>query len=133
MYGVHVDVFTNHKSFQYVFSQKELNIRQRRWLEFLKDYDMSVHYHPGKANVVADALSRLSMGSVAHVEEERKELVKDVHRVARLVLQSHNSRYSTHQGSINMYRDLWEVYRWNGMKRDIADFFSKAPIASKSR
>ena len=40
---------------------------------------MSVHYHPGKANVVADALSRLSMGSVAHVEEERKELVKDVH------------------------------------------------------
>ena len=45
---------------------------------------MSVHYHPVKANVVADALSRLSMGSVAHVEEERKELVKYVHRVARL-------------------------------------------------
>ena len=45
---------------------------------------MSVHYHPEKANVVADALSRLSMGSVAHVEEERKELVKDVHRLARL-------------------------------------------------
>ena len=84
MHGVHVDVFTNHKSFQYVFSQKELNIRQRRWLEFLKDYDMSVHYHPGKANVVADALSRLSMGSVAHVEEERKELVKDVHRLTPL-------------------------------------------------
>ena len=44
---------------------------------------MSVHHHPGK-NVVADALSRLSMGSVAHVEKERKELVKDVHRLARL-------------------------------------------------
>ena len=42
---------------------------------------MSMHYHPGKANVVADALSRLSMGSVAHVEEKRKELVKDVHRL----------------------------------------------------
>ncbi|WMV18846.1 hypothetical protein MTR67_012231, partial [Solanum verrucosum] len=40
---------------QYVFTQKDLNLRQRRWLEFLKDYDMSVHYHPGKANVVADA------------------------------------------------------------------------------
>ena len=61
-----------------------MNLRQRRWLEFLKDYDMSVHYYPGKANVVADALSRLSMGSVAHVEEERKELAKDVHRLARL-------------------------------------------------
>ena len=45
---------------------------------------MSVHYHLGKSNVVADAISRLSMGSVAHVEEKRKELVKDVHRLARL-------------------------------------------------
>ena len=45
---------------------------------------MSLHYHPGKANVVADAFSRLSMGSVAHVEEKRKDLVKDVHRLARL-------------------------------------------------
>ena len=84
LYGVHVDVFTDHKSLQYVFTQKELNLRHTRWLEFLKDYDMSVHYHPGKANVVADALSRLSMGSVAHVEEERKELANDVHRLARL-------------------------------------------------
>ncbi|KAH0684682.1 hypothetical protein KY289_022434 [Solanum tuberosum] len=69
LYGVHVDVFTDHKSLQYVFTQKELNLLQRRWLEFLKEYDMSVHYHPGKATIVADALSRLSMGSVAHVEE----------------------------------------------------------------
>ena len=84
LYGVHVYVFTNHKSLQYVFSQKELNLRQRRWIEFFQDYDMSVHYHPGKANVVADALSRLSKGSVAHVEEKRKDLVKDVHRLARL-------------------------------------------------
>ena len=45
---------------------------------------MSVHYHPGKANVVADAPSKLSMGSVAHVEEKSKELVKDVHRLACL-------------------------------------------------
>ena len=82
LYGVHVDVFTDHKSLQYVFTQKELNFRQRRCLEFLKDYDKSVHYHPGKANVVADALSRLSIGSVAHVEEERKELVKDAHRIS---------------------------------------------------
>ena len=55
-----------------MFTQKELNLRKRRWIEFLKDYDMSVHYHPGKTNVVADALSKLSMGSVAHVEEKKK-------------------------------------------------------------
>ncbi|WMV29334.1 hypothetical protein MTR67_022719 [Solanum verrucosum] len=48
LYSVHVDVYTNHKSLQYVFRQKELNLRQKRWLELLKDYDMSIHYHPGK-------------------------------------------------------------------------------------
>ena len=67
-----------------MFTQKELNLCQRRSLEFLKYYDMSVHCHPGKMNVVADDLSRLSMGSVAHLEEERKELVKYAHRLARL-------------------------------------------------
>jgi hypothetical protein len=45
-------------SLKYIFTQKELNMRQRRWLELIKDYDMNIHYHPGKANVVADALSR---------------------------------------------------------------------------
>ncbi|WMV45902.1 hypothetical protein MTR67_039287, partial [Solanum verrucosum] len=51
------------KSLQYIFRQKELNLRQGRWLKLLKDYDMDILYHPGKANVVADALSRRSMGS----------------------------------------------------------------------
>ena len=54
---------------QYALTQKELNLCQRRCLAFLKDYDMSVSYHPGKENVVADALSRLCMGSVSHVEK----------------------------------------------------------------
>ena len=45
---------------KYIFTQKELNLRQRRWLEIIEDYDMKLHYHPGKANVVADALSRKS-------------------------------------------------------------------------
>ncbi|WVZ85002.1 hypothetical protein U9M48_031967 [Paspalum notatum var. saurae] len=51
-------VYTDHKSLKYIFTQPELNMRQRRWLELIKDYDLEVHYHPGKANVVADALSR---------------------------------------------------------------------------
>nr|XP_027109267.1 uncharacterized protein LOC113729140 [Coffea arabica] len=54
LYGVTFEVFTDHKSLKYLFSQKELNLRQRRWVEFLKDYDSSINYHPGKANVVAD-------------------------------------------------------------------------------
>ena len=58
--GNHCEVYTDHKSLKYIFTQKELNLRQRRWLELIKDYDMRLHYHPGKANVVADALSRKS-------------------------------------------------------------------------
>jgi hypothetical protein len=56
--GTHCNIYTDHKSLKYIFTQADLNIRQRRWLELIKDYDLEVHYHPGKANVVADALSR---------------------------------------------------------------------------
>ncbi|KAF3666398.1 hypothetical protein FXO38_09090 [Capsicum annuum] len=56
-------------------NKKELILRQRRWLEMLKDYNMSLHYHPGKASVVPDALSRLSMGSLSHVDEEKHSLM----------------------------------------------------------
>nr|GEZ43551.1 putative reverse transcriptase domain-containing protein [Tanacetum cinerariifolium] len=64
LYGESCDVFTDHKSLKYIFTQRDLNMRQRRWLELLKDYDTNIQYHPGKANVVADALSRKS-GMVA--------------------------------------------------------------------
>jgi len=67
---VHVDVFTDHKSIQYVVSQRELNLHQRRWLELLKYYDINVLYHSGKANVVVDTLSRLSMGSMSYMKEK---------------------------------------------------------------
>jgi hypothetical protein len=56
--GTHYNNFTDHKSLKYIFTQADLNMRQRRWLQLIKDYDLEVHYHPGKANVVADALSR---------------------------------------------------------------------------
>jgi hypothetical protein len=58
--GARCNIYTDHKSLKYIFTQADLNMRQRRWLELIKDYDMEVHYHPGKANVVADALSQKS-------------------------------------------------------------------------
>ena len=72
MDGVHVDVYTDQKSFEYVFTQKELNIKQRKWLEFIRYYDMSVLYHPGEDNVAADAVSHMTMGSVSYVFESKK-------------------------------------------------------------
>ncbi|GKF25313.1 putative reverse transcriptase domain-containing protein, partial [Tanacetum coccineum] len=58
LYGTKCTVFTDHKSLQHILNQKELNMRQRRWLELLSDYDCEIRYHPGKANIVANALSR---------------------------------------------------------------------------
>ena len=61
LFGSKFEVFSDHKSLKYMFNQKELNMRQRRWLELLKDCDFNLSYHPRKANVIADALSRKSL------------------------------------------------------------------------
>ena len=58
MYGERCTIYTDHKSLKYLMTQRELNLRQCRWLELLKDYDLSIEYHSGKDNVVADALRR---------------------------------------------------------------------------
>ena len=76
--GNHCEVYTDHKSLKYIFTQKELNLRQRRWLELIKDYDMRLHYHPGKANIVADALSRKSHVNTLMTGDLPKELVEDL-------------------------------------------------------
>ncbi|CAN4099444.1 unnamed protein product [Withania somnifera] len=78
LYGVHVDIYTDHKSFQYIFKQKDLNLRQRRWLRLIKDYDIDILYHPGKANVVADALSRMTTVSTNKEFAERQGMASEL-------------------------------------------------------
>ena len=65
LYGEKCRIFTDHKSLKYLLTQKYLNLRQRRWLELFKDYDCIIDYHPGKANVVADALSRKTISALS--------------------------------------------------------------------
>jgi hypothetical protein len=78
--GTKCQVYTDHKSLKYIFTQKDLNLRQRRWLELIKDYDLEIHYHPGKANLVVDALSRKEHVHAAIVAQLPNELVEDFER-----------------------------------------------------
>ncbi|KAJ9566978.1 hypothetical protein OSB04_002944 [Centaurea solstitialis] len=110
LYGVKCQIYTDHKSLQHLLNQKELNMRQRRWVEILSDYDCEILYHPGKVNVVADALSRKG-------NKHAPDIV-----ALRISVEAHKSRYSVHPGTNKMYRDLKQVYWWPGMKKDIAYF-----------
>ena len=76
--GSRCDVYMDHKSLKYIFTQKELNLRQRRWLELIKDYDIKLHYHRGKDNVVADTLSWKSYVNTLVSGGLPRELVEDL-------------------------------------------------------
>jgi hypothetical protein len=81
LYGAKCELYTDHKSLKYFFTQKELNMRQRRWLELIKDYDLTINYTPRKANFVADALSRKSTDTQSMSREIPKELLMDLERL----------------------------------------------------
>ena len=81
LYGERCEIYTNHKSLKYFFTQKELNMRQQRWLELIKDYDCSINYHPSKANMVAYALSRKSSGFSTALLTTQKAIIKDLERM----------------------------------------------------
>ncbi|GJZ45302.1 putative reverse transcriptase domain-containing protein, partial [Tanacetum coccineum] len=151
LYGMKCVVFTDHKSLQHILDQKELNMRQRRWLELLSDYDCEIRYHPRKANVVADALSRKERIKSLRVEAIKEEnygaedlggMIKKLEPRADgtlclknrswipcfgdlrtlIIHESHKSKYSIHPRSDKMYQDLKKLYWWPNMKAKIATY-----------
>jgi hypothetical protein len=86
--GTYFNIFTDHKSLKYIFTQANLNMRQRRWLELIKDYDLEVHYHPGKANVVADALSRKSQCNCVMMDSRINTLCDELNKMKIKVIPS---------------------------------------------
>ena len=78
LYGSQCQIFTDHKSLKYVMTQKELNLRQRKWIELIKDYDCTIEYHPEKANIVADALSRKPKATLAFIKTIQLPLMKEL-------------------------------------------------------
>ncbi|GJY28893.1 putative nucleotidyltransferase, ribonuclease H [Tanacetum coccineum] len=146
LYGTKSVIYTNHMSLQHIFSQKELNMRQRCWIELFSDYDCEIRYHLGKANVVADALSRkerkvavdefagLQKGLDEMIEQRSDRTLYYLDRiwvplkgdVRTLIMdEAHKSKYSIHPGVDKMYYDLRDRYWWPGMKKDIAEYVSK--------
>jgi hypothetical protein len=79
--GAHCNIYTDHKSLKYIFTKGDLNMRQRRWLELIKDYDLEVHYHPGKANVVVDALSRKAQCNCVNMDSKIATLCDELRKL----------------------------------------------------
>ena len=78
LYGEQFEVILDHKSLEYIFTQWDINMSQRRWMEYLEDNDFTLHYHPGKANVVAAALSRKSWGVLASMASREWQMLEVV-------------------------------------------------------
>ncbi|GKE19898.1 putative reverse transcriptase domain-containing protein [Tanacetum coccineum] len=152
LYGIKCFVFTDHKSLQHILDQKELNMRQCRWLELLSDYDCEIRYHPRKANVVMTIglnLSKRILNAQAEARKEENYVTEDLcgmikklepHADRTLCLRnrswipcfgdlralimhdSHNSKYSIYPGLDKMYQDLKKLYWWPNMKAEIATY-----------
>ncbi|GJT12910.1 hypothetical protein Tco_0859952 [Tanacetum coccineum] len=150
LYGTKCVVFTDHKSLQHILDQKELNMRQRRWLELLSDYDCEIRYHPGKANVILSDQSKARKEENFINEDLRGMINKLEHRADRTLClknrswilclgdlralikhESHKSKYSIHPGSDKMYQDLKKLYWWPNMKAEIATYVSKCLTCKK--
>nr|GEV00236.1 putative reverse transcriptase domain-containing protein [Tanacetum cinerariifolium] len=151
LYGTKCTMFIDHKSLQHILDQKELNMRQHRWLELLSDYDCDIRYHPEKANVVADALSKkerepplrvralvttISLDlpkQILNAQTEARKLKnikkKDVGDCDHARV--HKSKYSIHPGSDKMYQDMKKLYWWPNMKVDITTYVSKCLTYAK--
>nr|GEU72154.1 putative reverse transcriptase domain-containing protein [Tanacetum cinerariifolium] len=158
LYNTKCVVFTDHKSLQHILDQKELNMRQRRWLELLSDYDCEICYHPGKANVVADALIRKERIKPLRARKEANYETKDLCGMIKklesradgtlclngrswipdlgnlkgvIMHESHKSKYSIHPGSDKMYQDLKKLYLCPNIKAAIATYVSKCLNCAK--
>ncbi|KAK1647655.1 hypothetical protein QYE76_065460 [Lolium multiflorum] len=107
LYGSKCELYTDHKSLKYFFTQKELNMRQKRWLELIKDYELTINYTPGKANVVADALSRKSTENQPTEWEIPKELRKELEEAQILFIQGTSKKIEDNpKALLELYREI---------------------------
>ncbi|GKF14345.1 putative reverse transcriptase domain-containing protein [Tanacetum coccineum] len=142
--------FTDHKSLQHILDQKELNMRQHRWLELLSDYDCDIRYQPRKANVILEAQVKARKeenygieylcGMIKKLEQRTngtlclngRSWIPFRGNLRELIMhESHKSKYSVHPGLDKMYQDLKKLYWWLNMKAEIATYVSKCLTYAK--
>jgi hypothetical protein len=141
--GNKVHIYTDHKSLKYIFTQPELNMRQRRWLELIKYYNLEVHYHPGKVNVVADALSRKShqddeeslpfshsavLAHIALVSDlleqiiiEQRQDALEIPRIKKLIAEGRGPHFSIDDQSVVRYKNRLVVPKSDELRRKILE------------
>nr|GEZ17369.1 putative reverse transcriptase domain-containing protein [Tanacetum cinerariifolium] len=136
LYGTKSVIYTKHKSLQHIFDQKELNMRQRRWVELFSDYECEIRYHLAQSeafkqeNVLVERLHGLDQQMKRKEDESLYFMdhiwVSLVGGVRTIIMdEARKTRYSVHPGADKMYHDLRDMYWWPGMKRDIATYVSK--------
>ncbi|TYK29280.1 hypothetical protein E5676_scaffold1212G00470 [Cucumis melo var. makuwa] len=134
LFGEKCHIFIDHKSLKYIFDQKELNLRQRRWLELIKDYDCTIEYHPAllselrgsKAVVTAEDLGSLL------AQFQGRLCVPNVSELKDAILEeAHSSAYTMHPGSTKMYKTLKNTYWWPGMKQEIVEYVDRCLICKQ--
>ncbi|GJW76158.1 putative reverse transcriptase domain-containing protein [Tanacetum coccineum] len=157
LYGTKRVIYTNHKSLQHIFDKKELNMHQRRWLELFSDYECEIKYHPGKANIVADAL-RLILATQSEAFKDENVIAEGLNGMdqqmekredgslhymdriwvplvggvrTKIMDEAHKMRYYVHPGADKMYYDLLDMYWWPDMKKEIAIYVSKCLTCTK--
>nr|GEU70852.1 putative reverse transcriptase domain-containing protein [Tanacetum cinerariifolium] len=120
-------IYTEHKSLQHIFNQKELNMRQRRWIELFSDYDCEIRYHPRKDEL----MKRRSDGALYYLDRIWVPLKGDVRTL--IIDEAHKLKYSVHPGADKMYYDLRDRYWWPRMKKDIAMYVNRCLTCLKAK
>ncbi|KAI3690326.1 hypothetical protein L2E82_48306 [Cichorium intybus] len=147
--GVKCTIYTDHKSLKYLMDQANLNMRQRRWLDVLKDYDCEIHYHPRKSQCGGGCSKSEAQVEASKSENQKGErivgqlstMVKDSRGLLTrfesiwvpkfggvrqtLLEEAHKSKFSIHPGATKIYRYLRDYYWWPGMKRGVAWFVER--------